>query len=166
MSETTGPEGHVHRYHATCHWTGDTAMGYENYDRTHTSSAPPAWTELTVSADSSFLGDPQKLNPEQLVVVAVSSCQLLSFLAIAARARVQVVEYDDHAEAEMPEDNKPMRLTKLTLRPRIVVGPGVKEERILKLTEMAHTQCYISNSLSTEIVVEPTVEIRDKETAD
>jgi organic hydroperoxide reductase OsmC/OhrA len=118
-----------------------------------------------LSADPAFLGHPQKLNPEQLVVVAVSSCQLLSFLAIAARARVQVLEYDDYAEAQMPEDDKPMRLTKLILRPRIVVGPGVKEERILKLTEMAHKQCYISNSLSTEIVVEPTVENREKEIA-
>ena len=66
----------------------------------------------------------------------------------------------------MPEDDKPMRLTKLTLRPRIVVGPGVKEERILKLTEMEHKQCYLSNSLSTEITVKPTVEIRDKEGAE
>jgi organic hydroperoxide reductase OsmC/OhrA len=47
-----------------------------------------------------------------------------------------------------------------------VVGPGVKEERILKLTEMAHKQCYISNSLSTEITVEPTVEIRESKIAD
>src|SRR3712207_676266 len=117
MSETTGLEGHVYRYHATCHWAGDTAMGYESYDRAHTCSAPPASTELMLSADPAFLGHPEKLNPEQLVVVAASSCQLLSFLAIAARARVQVVEYDDHAEAEMPEDDKPMRLTKLTLRP-------------------------------------------------
>jgi organic hydroperoxide reductase OsmC/OhrA len=166
MSETTEPEGHVHHYHAACHWAGDTAMGYESFDRVHTSSAPPASTELMLSADPAFLGHPQKLNPEQLLLMSASSCQLLSFLAIAARARVQVLEYDDHAEAEMPEDNKPMRLTKLILRPRIVVGPGVKEERILKLTEMAHKQCYISNSLSTEILVEPTVEIREKETAE
>ena len=166
MSKITGAEGHVHHYHATCHWAGDTAMGYESFDRAHTSSAPPASTELMLSADPAFLGHPQMLNPEQLLLVSASSCQLLSFLAIAARARVQVLEYDDHAEAEMPEDNKPMRLTKLILRPRIVVGPGVKEERILKLTEMAHKQCYISNSLSTEILVEPTVEIREKETAE
>jgi len=119
-----------------------------------------------LSADPPFLGQPEKLNPLQLVVVAASSCQLLSFLAIAARARVQVLEYDDHAEAEMPEDDKPMRLTKITLRPRIVVGPGVKEERVLKFTEMAHKQCYIANSLSTEVAVEPTVEIREKITAD
>jgi len=164
MSEIEGSEGHVHRYHATCHWAGDTTVGYENYDRTHTSSAPPAPTELMVSADPAFLGDPQKLNPEQLVVVAASSCQLLSFLAIAARARVQVLEYDDHAEAQMPEEDKPMRLTRITLRPRIVVGPSVKEERVLKFSEMAHEQCYIANSLDTDVVVEPTVEFREKET--
>ena len=166
MSEITESERHVDRYHATCHWAGDTAIGYESYDRAHTSSAPLASTELMLSADPAFLGHPEKLNPEQLLLMSASSCQLLSFLAIAARARVQILEYDDHAEAEMPEDDKPMRLTKLTLRPRIVVGPGVKEERILKLTEMAHKQCYISNSLSTEIAVEPTVEIREKEIAD
>jgi organic hydroperoxide reductase OsmC/OhrA len=166
LSKSTGPEGTVHRYHATCHWAGDTAVGYECYGRAHTSSAPPGSTELMLSADPAFLGHPEKLNPEQLLLVSVSSCQLLSFLAVAARARVQVLEYDDHAEAEMPEDVKPVRLSKLTLRPRIVVGPGVKEERILKLTEMAHKQCYISNSISTEIALEPTVEIREKETAE
>ena len=166
MSETAGSEGHVHRYHATCHWAGDTAIGYESYDRAHTCSAPPALTEVMLSADPAFLGHPEKLNPEQLVVVAAASCQLLSFLAIAARARVQVLEYEDHAEAHMPEEDKPMRLTQITLRPRIVIGPSVKEERVLRFTEMAHEQCYIANSLSTEVAVEPTVEIREKETAD
>ena len=76
------------------------------------------------------------------------------------------MEYEDRAEAQMPEEGKPMRLTQITLRPRIVVGPGVKEERVLRFTEMAHEQCYIANSLSTEVVVEPKVEIREKETAD
>src|SRR5918994_3937434 len=150
MSETTGAEGHVYRYRATCHWAGDTAVGYESFDRAHTSSAPPVSTELMLSADPAFLGHPQKLNPEQLLLMSACSCQLLSFLAIAARARVQVLEYDDHAEAVMPEEDKPMRLTRITLRPTIVVGLGVKEERVLRLTEMAHEQCYIANSLGTD----------------
>ena len=98
--------------------------------------------------------------------MATSSCQLLSFLAIAARARVQVLGYEDHAEAQMSEEDKPMRLSRITLRPRIVIGPGVKEKRVLRLTEMAHKQCYVANSLSTDVVVEPKVEIREKETAD
>jgi organic hydroperoxide reductase OsmC/OhrA len=163
MSETAGAEGHVHRYHATCHWAGDTAKGYEGYDRTHTSSVPPASTELMLSADPAFLGHPEKLNPEQLLLVSASSCQLLSFLAVAARARVRVLEYEDRSEAEMSEDVKPIRLTKLTLRPHIVVGPGVKEERVLKLAALAHKQCYITNSLGTEVTLEPTVEVRENE---
>ena len=166
MSETQRSEGHVHNYHAVSYWAGDTAVGYENYARTHASSAPPAPIELAVSADPAFLGDPRKLNPEQLVVMAASSCQLLSFLAVAARARVRVLEYEDHAEARMPEDEKPLRLTRITLRPRIVVGPDAKEERILKLTKVAHEQCYVANSLSTDIAVEPTVEIREEVAAD
>ena len=98
--------------------------------------------------------------------MATSSCQLLSFLAIAARARVQVLGYEDHAEAQMSEEDKPMRLTRITLRPRIMVGPGVKEKRVLRFTALAHKQCYIANSLSTDVVVEPKVEIREKGTAD
>ena len=98
--------------------------------------------------------------------MATSSCQLLSFLAIAARSRVQVLAYEDHAEAQMSEEDKPMRLSRITLRPRIMIGPGAKEERVLRFTEMAHKQCYVANSLSTDVVVEPKVEIREKETAD
>ena len=79
-------------------------------------------------------------------MVAASSCQLLSLLAIAARARVHVLECDDHAKVVMPQEDKRMRLTKFTLRPRIVVGSGVKEERVLRLTETAHEQCYITDS--------------------
>ena len=48
MSETARSQGHVHRYHATCHWAGDTAIGYESYVRAHL-LRPPASTELMLS---------------------------------------------------------------------------------------------------------------------
>lgn len=122
---------------------------------------------MRVSADSAFCGNPERINPEQLVVMAASSCQLLSFLALAARVRVQVLEYDDRFEAEMPENDKPVRLTRITLRPRVVVGPGDKKERILKLAEMAYKRCYITDSLITEVTVEPEeVKVRVTETTD
>jgi len=50
-----------------------------------------------------------------LVVLAASSCQLLSFLAVAARARIDVVDYQDDAEGEMPEAVTPMRITRIVL---------------------------------------------------
>lgn len=152
----------VHRYRTQLAWSGSTVDGYEAYDRTHTASAPPAGAELTLAADPAFRGDPTLLNPEQLVVLAASSCQLLSFLAVAARARLDVRSYEDAAEAEMPEDDRPVRLTTITLRPRVVVGPGPTVERVQHLLEVAHRECFIANSLRTEVRIEADVTVAER----
>lgn len=151
-----------HLYRARCRWTGDTGLGWDHYDRAHDATAPPAEPELTLTTGEAK-GDPAQLNPEQLVVMAASSCQLLSFLHVAAKARVEVVEYEDDAEGEMPEDDPPLRLTRIVLRPRIVVREGPSEERVRHLVEVAHNECYIANSLSTEVLVEPRVEVAQPE---
>jgi organic hydroperoxide reductase OsmC/OhrA len=88
-----------------------------------------------------------------------NSCQLLSFLAVAALAGIDVLEYTDEAEGIMPDDSRPMRLTGIVLRPRIVATGGTVE-RIERLVHKAHQQCYIANSLTTEVTVEPTIEVR------
>jgi organic hydroperoxide reductase OsmC/OhrA len=151
----------VHRYTASCMWQGSTADGYDAYERSHEAKAPPAPATLQLSSDPAFRGDPALLNPEQLLVLAASSCQLLSFLAVAARARIDVIEYRDDAEAEMPEDDPPMRITRITLRPQIVVWEDVSEARVRHLVEVAHRECFIANSLTTEVVVEPDISIID-----
>jgi organic hydroperoxide reductase OsmC/OhrA len=84
---------------------------------------------------------------------------MLSFLAIAARSGVDVVSYSDEAEAMMPEDDKPVRITRITLRPRMVVAAGNNVERVLRIVEKAHHECYIANSVTSEIVIEPIVEL-------
>jgi len=148
--------GTTHRYTVGCTWQGSTADGYEAYDRGHEAIAPPAVPTLSLSSDPSFRGDPQLLNPEQLLVIAASSCQLLSFLAVAAGARIDVVQYRDVADAVMPEDDPPLRITRIVLRPAITVRGDVAESRLTHLCEVAHRECFIANSLTTDIVVEPT----------
>ncbi len=147
----------VHRYTVACSWEGSTGAGYDRYQRAHSGSAPPALPELTLSSDPAFRGDPARLNPEQLFVLAASSCQLLSFLAVAARARLDVRRYQDHAEAEMPEDDLPVRIVRIRLRPRIEVTAGPSEERVRHLVDQAHHECYIANSVRTEIQIEPAI---------
>jgi organic hydroperoxide reductase OsmC/OhrA len=152
----------THRYRTRCTWTGSTGVGYDAYDRTHRVESPPATTELVLASDPAFLGDPHLLNPEQLLLAAASSCQLLSFLAVAARARIDVVAYDDEAEAVMPEDDPPVRFTSIVLRPEITVraGPGgapPSEEKVQRLVRLAHGECYIANSLRTEVTVDATI---------
>ena len=145
----------LHHYSATCSWSGSTAVGYDGYDRTHGATAGAH--ELTLSADPAFLGDPSRLNPEQLLVLAAVSCQLLSFLAVASRARIDVRDYRDDAAAAMPDDDRPVRLAEIVLRPQIVLASGPSEERVRHLVEVAHRECYIANSLATPMRVEPTI---------
>ena len=102
-------------------------------------------------------GDPAILNPEQLLLMAASSCQMLWFLHLAAKARIDVVAYEDDASALMPEDEEPARITEVTLRPRITVNGDATEERVGKLVHTAHEHCFIANTLSCSMSVEPTV---------
>jgi organic hydroperoxide reductase OsmC/OhrA len=147
----------AHLYEAHCSWSGSTGVGYDAYPRNHAGWAPPAAVPLALSSDPTFRGDPSRLNPEQLLVLAASSCQLLSFLAVAARARLDVVAYDDDARGEMPDDATPMCLSRIVLRPRITLAGPVNEERVRHLVQVAHRECYIANSLKTEIEVNPTI---------
>jgi organic hydroperoxide reductase OsmC/OhrA len=147
----------VHRYTVSSRWRGSTGDGYDAYDRSHEVEAMPDGLTLALSSDPTFRGDPALLNPEQLLVMAAASCQLLSFLAVAARARIDVIEYRDDAEGEMPEDDPPMRITRITLRPRITIRADVANARIRHLLDVAHSECFIANSLTTEVVIEPEV---------
>ncbi|HEY3645807.1 MAG TPA: OsmC family protein [Gammaproteobacteria bacterium] len=148
-----------HRYQALCRWSGSTGVGYDHYVRAHEISAAPAEATLKLSGDPAFRGDAKLINPEQLLVMAAASCQLLSFLAVAARKRLDVVDYEDRAEGFMPEDERPVRITRIVLKPRIVVKSGTKEA-VLKAVEIGHHECYIANSLKTDIQVEPEIIIQ------
>lgn len=148
-----------HRYQTHLSWTGSTGVGWERYAREHSALAPPAEQEIRLTTGESK-GDPAVLNPEQLVVMAASSCQLLWFLHLAAKARVDVTAYEDDAVALMPESETPVRITEIMLRPRIVVAGRASEERVLKLVSTAHEHCYIANSLKSEMKIEATIEIR------
>ena len=148
----------VHHYRVAAAWRGSTGVGYDAYDRRHLVRARPADVTLDLSSDPAFGGDPRLLNPEVLLVAAASSCQLLSFLAVAARARVDVVDYRDDAEGEMPEADPPVRITRIVLRPRITVRGDVDASRLRHLVEVAHRECYVASSLRTEVVVEPVFE--------
>ncbi len=147
-----------HRYETQLRWSGSTGLGWENYDREHTITAPPAEPELRLTTGESQ-GDPAVLNPEQLLVMAASSCQMLSFLHAAAKARIDVVEYEDEASGLMPLDEQPAWITEITLRPRIVIAGEASEERVRKLVQTAHEYCYIANSLKSEVAIEPRIEI-------
>lgn len=150
---------HLHRFHASCSWSGSTLGGYGSYEREHRAVAPPALAELHLSSDPAFLGERELLNPEQLLLVAAASCQLLSFLAVAARARMEIVSYSDEAEAVMPEASGRIGISEILLRPEITARSPATERRVKELVDLAHGECFIANSLSCPICIEPTIHI-------
>lgn len=86
-------------------------------------------TSFPISADAAFRGDRALPNPASLLVAAASSCQL-SFLAVAASSGVTVLKYADDAVGEMPEDDLKMRVTRITVRPRMRVASGTDPGKV------------------------------------
>jgi organic hydroperoxide reductase OsmC/OhrA len=98
------------------------------------------------------------VDPEEAFIASLSSCHMLWFLSIAAKAQFIVDSYEDRAEGIMAQnpDGK-YAMTKVTLRPRVVFSGTAQpvEARLVALHHAAHDECYIANSVRTEVVCEP-----------
>jgi organic hydroperoxide reductase OsmC/OhrA len=138
-------------------WAGSTADGVRSYSRDHTVTAPPAVDALDLSADTAFRGDAARLNPEQLVVAAASSCQMLSFLGAAARAGVDVLGYEDEATSHLDTSGPAGRLATIRVAATVRVAAGVDASLVRALAEQAHGECYVANSLAVPVEITTTV---------
>ena len=139
-----------HRYRLRTVWTG-AARGpttdSAQYSREYTVEIDGKPT-LTGSADPAFLGDPTLANPEDWLLAALSACHMLSYLAIAARARIAVQSYRDDATATMVEARGGGHFTEATLRPVVVIGDAGQLPKAVQLHDLAHRQCFIANSVN------------------
>ena len=112
-------------------------------------------TDLAMSAAPAYRGDSSRINPEQLFVAAVSACQGLTYLSLAARNRIAVVEYKDDAEGWLGPIDGYLRMSRVVLRPRITLESGADEARARELVDKAHDNCFIANSVSAGVQIEP-----------
>ena len=97
--------------------------------------------------------DAGAVDPEEAFVASLAACHMLFFLDFARRAGAVVTAYEDAADAVMGkgEDGR-MRITKVTLRPRIEFAGEVPD--VAALHNRAHEACFIANSVTCEVVVE------------
>ncbi|HVM23624.1 MAG TPA: OsmC family protein [Sphingomicrobium sp.] len=148
-------------YSATIRWTrgeGDFTKG--QYSRAHEWSFDGG---LTVPAGPSPhivpepWGNPAGVDPEEAFIASLSSCHMLFFIDFARRAGLVVDSYVDEAEGVLGKaDGGKMAMTRVTLRPRIAWGGDAPDEAtIAELHHKAHEACFIANSVTTEVTVEP-----------
>lgn len=138
-----------HHYSLNLKWTGNTGEGtlnYRSYQRAYTISMTNK-PDLQGSADTSFRGDPTKYNPEELLVMALSSCHLLSYLHLCADAGIVVTGYTDQATGIMAEDaEKGGYFTEVTLNPVVTIKDISQKDKAMELHERANKLCFIANS--------------------
>jgi organic hydroperoxide reductase OsmC/OhrA len=156
----TRPTAVTHPYVTRLRWSGSTGDGVRSYSRDHEAVAAPATPVVALSADPPFRGDPDRLNPEQLVVMAASSCQMLSFLGAAARAGVDVLAYADEATSHLDLAAAPARLGPIRLAVTVTVAAGTDDAVVHDLAEQAHHACYVASSLAVPVEVGMTVAFR------
>lgn len=141
-----------HYYDTLIVWNGDHTKDYKTYTREHRLRIEGK-PEMSMSADPAFRGDASRHNPEDLLVAAVSSCHMLSYLALCAKYSINVLSYEDQATGVMVEDGKGGgRITEVVLRPHVKIADASQIERATELHERAHELCFIANSVNCEIV--------------
>ena len=117
------------------------------YNRTH---------EVQVDAAPDWGGDPANTNPEQALAAALSSCHMMTFLALCAKAGWPVASYHDHAEAHLGKTAAgQMAVTRIDLNPvvRFDTGFTVEDTKLAEMQHRAHRYCFVANSLADSVEV-------------
>jgi organic hydroperoxide reductase OsmC/OhrA len=136
---------------------GAAPFTYEGYVRDHQIFfGADEHTRLHASAAPAYRGNPALPNPEDELIASLSSCHMLSFLALAARDGLVVERYDDHAEGTLAKNAEGrLAMTVCVLRPAVRFSAPVDDAKLQKLHAQAHHACFIAASVKTEVRVEP-----------
>ncbi|MDX1709661.1 MAG: OsmC family protein [Rhodovibrionaceae bacterium] len=112
--------------------------------------------EVQGDAAPDWGGDPENTNPEQTLAAAVSSCHMMTFLALAAKAGWPVASFHDRAVAHLGKNQKgQMAVTQIDLHPvvRFDTGFSVEADELEKMHDRAHRYCFIANSLADSVAI-------------
>lgn len=97
--------------------------------------------------------------PEDLIVGALETCLLMTFADIASKEHLPVESYYSEAIGELTVRDGGYQLTKVTIKPTVIIDDRKAVRPTLEALETAHRQCLIANSLKAEVTIEPDIEL-------
>ncbi len=127
---------------------------YNDYNREHTWHFDGG-IEVRASAAPSFLGRREFVDPEEAFVASLSSCHMLTFLAVASRKRWVVDAYEDRAIGTLEKDAAgKLAVTRVVLHPVISFhGERPSSREVKAAHDLSHRECFIARSVRTEVTV-------------
>ena len=136
-------------------WSGNTLD--PSYTRSGELSKPSGEATIPVSALPAFGGIGGRWNPEDLLAGTLAHCHMLTFLALAGKARIEVLGYEDRAVATLVTEDRVSRVGGILLQPTIRCAAGTDSAKVEELFHKAHKYCVIANSITSKVAMEPHV---------
>lgn len=142
------PSNHI--FKATVNWqlgTNETTKNPKGFSRNHEVTLTNKKAPLKVSAAKAFRGDETFYNPEDLLLSALASCHMMSYLYVCAQNNIEVLSYTDNAKAVLNvEASGSGRFEKVTLNPVVVIKNATQKALAISLHTKANSLCFIANS--------------------
>lgn len=108
---------------------------------------------VVVGSPPEFKGEPDIWAPEELLVGAVNTCIMLTFLSLAQAKGLTPVGYESEAEGLLENIEGKYRITEVTVRPRVNIKGKAELERAREIMESVEAQCFISNSIKSKVTL-------------
>jgi organic hydroperoxide reductase OsmC/OhrA len=148
----------AHHYTTILNWTGNKGEGtahYRAYDRDLVVSVAGK-PDLPGSSDPSFRGNPQRYNPEELLVASLASCHMLWYLHLCSVNNIVVMEYQDRSEGVMMEKaDGSGYFREVILRPVVTITDAGQIEKAKELHHEANRLCFIASSVNFPVHHQP-----------
>ncbi|AUS06500.1 OsmC family protein [Pseudotamlana carrageenivorans] len=139
-----------HKFKAHVRWElteGDSTTNPRNFSRKHSVTVSNKAEELQISAAKAFRGDERCFNPEDLLLSALASCHMMSYLYVCAQHKIEVLSYSDDAEGILAVNTDGSgQFTGVHLKPVVTIKDKSQKDLALGLHEKANALCFIANS--------------------
>jgi organic hydroperoxide reductase OsmC/OhrA len=144
---STSPRFKTFDYATTLQWTGD---------RTGTLGSNGK-ADVLVASPPEFKGTPGLWTPEDLYVASIDLCQMVTFVALAARKGIELKSYASAGKGTIEYLDGGYRFTRVLLTPAITVAQGTDPAVVDEVVRAAHLNCLVGRSVTANIVVEPVI---------
>ena len=141
----------IHHYEVKVDWQSD---------RKGLMSSPVLNEELAVATPPEFpKGMPGIWSPEHLLVAAVNSCLMTTFLAIAENFKFDFIDFESNASGKLEKVDGKFMISEITLSPVLTITADADQEKAMRILQKSEPACLISNSIKSEIVFQPELRI-------